>query len=79
MRTSCLASWQSPSSSVQCFHWDRLYSAMSVGIGATAITRVVAGRATVGGGSAVGSWFGIDVPLPPRRLELAWRSPRWIL
>ena len=55
MRASCRAFWQSPSSSVQCFHWDRLYSAMSVGIGATVIVRVVAGLA------AVGSWVGVDL------------------
>ena len=61
MRTSCRASWQSPSSSVQCFHWDRLYSAMSVGIGATVIARVVTGLAAEGGASVVGCWVGIDV------------------
>ena len=43
MRASCLASWQSPSSSIQCFHWDRLYSGMSAGIGATVIAREVVG------------------------------------
>ena len=42
MRASCRASWQSPSSSIQWFHWDRLYSGMSGGIGATVIARVVA-------------------------------------
>ena len=61
MRASCRASWQSPSSSVQCFHWDRLYSAMSVGIGATVIARVVAGVAVEGSASVVGSWVGIGV------------------
>ena len=61
MRASCRASWQSPSSSVQCFHWDRLYSEMSVGIGATVIARVVAGLAAGGGASVVGSWVGVDV------------------
>ena len=61
MRTSYRASWQSPSSSAQCFHWDRLYSAMSVGTGATVIARVVAGLAAEGGASAVGCWVGIDV------------------
>ena len=40
---SCLASWQSPASSIQCFHWDRLYAGMSSGIGATVIAREAAG------------------------------------
>ncbi len=45
------------SSSTQCFHWDRLYSEMSAGIGATVIARVVAGVVVV----VVGSWVGIEV------------------
>ncbi len=59
MRASCLASWQSPSSSIQCFHWDRLYSGMSAGIGATVIAREVAGV----GVAVVSSWVdtGVDV------------------
>ena len=61
MRTSCRASWQSPSSSVQCFHWDRLYSATSVGTGATVIARVVTGLAAEGRASVTGCWFGVDV------------------
>ena len=52
MRASCLASWQSPSSSVQCFHWDRLYSGMSAGIRATVIAREVVGVGVV----VVSSW-----------------------
>ncbi len=61
MRASCRASWQSPSSSVQCFHWDRLYSAMSAGIGATVIARAVAGL-VVGVSAAVArSWLGNGV------------------
>ena len=39
----CLASWQSPASSIQCFHWDWLYAGMSAGIGATVIAREAAG------------------------------------
>ena len=61
MSTSCRASWQSPFSSIQCFHWDRLYSAMSVGIGATEIARVATGLAAEGGASVVGCWVAIDV------------------
>ena len=59
MRASCLASWQSPSSSIQCFHWDRLYSGMSAGIGATVIAREVVGV----GVAVVSSWVdtGVDV------------------
>ena len=41
MRTSCRASWQSPSASVQCRHSDLLYSGMSAGTAATAITSVM--------------------------------------
>ena len=52
MRASCLASWQSPSSLIQCFHWDRLYSGMSAGIGATVIAREVVGVGLV----VVSSW-----------------------
>ena len=61
MRASCRASWQSPSSSVQWLHWDRLYSGMSAGIGATVIARVVAGLAAGGSASVVRSWVGIGV------------------
>ena len=61
MRASCLASWQSPSSSIQGFHWDRLYSGVSAGIGATMIARVVAGLAAGGSASVVRSWVGIGV------------------
>ena len=59
MRTSCLASWQSPSSSVQCLHWDRLYFGMSAGTGATAIARDVAGVDAAIVGSCVDA--GVDV------------------
>ena len=52
MRASCLASWQSPSSSIQCFHWERLYSGMSAGIGATVTAREVVGVGVV----VVSSW-----------------------
>ena len=61
MRASCRASWQSLSSSIQCFHWDRLYSAMSSWIGATVIARVVASP-VIGVNAAVArSWVGIGV------------------
>ena len=61
MVASCRASWQSPSSSIQWFHWDRLYSGTSAGIGATVIARVVAGLAAGGSASVVRSWVGIGV------------------
>ena len=47
-------SWQSPSSSVQCRHSDLLYSGMSVGTGATVITRVVTAMGAGGNGVVVG-------------------------
>ena len=50
MRTSCRASWQSPSASTQCFQSPRSYSGMSAGMGATVITKVAAGAAPVGTG-----------------------------
>ena len=59
-RTSCLASWQSPSSSIQCFHWDRLYSGMSAGMGATVIVR----ETVVVGVAVVGLSVGVDVADP---------------
>ena len=61
MRASCRASWQSPSSSVQWFHWDRLFSGTSAEIGATVIARVVAGLAVGVSASIVGSWVGTGV------------------
>ena len=42
-RTSCLASWQSPSSSFQCFHSDRLYSGISAGTADMDMDRTVPG------------------------------------
>ena len=54
----CLASWQSPASSIQCFHWDRLYAGMSAGIGATVIAREAAGADVAVFSSCVDS--GID-------------------
>ena len=54
IRTSCRASWQSSSSSLQCFHWDRLYSGMSVEIWETVTVRMVAA-------SVADSWVGAAV------------------
>ena len=61
MRASCRASWQSLSSSTQCFHWDRLYSGRSAGIGATVIVRVGAGLVIGVDAGVAGSRVGIDV------------------
>ena len=61
MRASCRASWQSPSSSIQCLYWDRLYLEMSAGIGATVIAKVAAGLAAGGSASVVRSRVGIGV------------------
>ena len=61
MRTSCLASWQSPSSSVQCRHSLRSYSGIPAGTSATVMTRVAldvevgVGAAVVGSGVGVGA------------------------
>ena len=55
-RTSCRASWQSPSSSIQCRQSERSYAGMSAGIGTMVITKVIAGVDVAGGRpvSAVG-------------------------
>ena len=63
MRTSWRASWQSPSWSSQCFHWERLYRGMSAGMGATVINKVV----VVVGAALVGT--GVDVAVAGTGVE----------
>ena len=80
IRASCRASWQSPSSSVQCFHWDRLYSAMSVGIGDDGDRQ--SSRRSCGGGRCIGRrLWGRNRRGRFRRGRWCWRgrSRRWIL
>ena len=63
--TSWRASWQSPSSSFQCFHSDRLYPGISAGTADTVMDRtfpgLVSGVAEGGACSRVG--MGVDVPV----------------
>ena len=61
MKTSCRASWQSPFSSVQCFQWDRLYSTISVGIGATDIAREVVGIVVGVSATVACTWLSVGV------------------
>ncbi len=61
MRTSCRASWQSPSWSSQCFQSFRSYFGMSVGTGAMVIIRVVDGTSAGVEVRFAGAWVGDTV------------------
>ena len=64
-RTSCRASWQSPSSSFQCLHSDRLYSGISAGTADMDMDRTVSGPVSgvAEGGACSRVGMGVDVSM----------------